>query len=124
MNRPGFLGGSILCEEDGDDGTTGCIRMNSGNGQCGWCTSGERERGVAEGGLQAVADQLGINRETLRRWVIEQDVETGERLGLTQAERSRIREPERENRELKRANEILKTAAAFFGAELDRQHKK
>ncbi len=95
-----------------------------------------RERAVAAGarvakgarcrrrGLQAVADQLGINRETLRRWVIEQDVETGERFGLTQAERSRIRELERENRELKRANEILKTAAAFFGAELDRQHKK
>ena len=83
-----------------------------------------KERGVADGGLQAVADQLGINRETLRRWVIEQDVEAGERFGLTQAERSRIRELERENRELKRANEILKTAAAFFGAELDRQHKK
>jgi transposase len=83
-----------------------------------------KERGVAEGGLQAVADQLGINRETLRRWVIEQEVEAGERPGLTTAERSRIRELERENRELKRANEILKTAAAFFGAELDRQHKK
>ena len=83
-----------------------------------------KERGVADGGLQAVADQLGINRETLRRWVIEQEVEAGERPGITQAERSRIRELERENRELKRANEILKTAAAFFGAELDRQHKK
>ena len=63
-----------------------------------------KERGVAEGGLQAVADQLGINRETLRRWVIEQEVEAGERPGLTTAERSRIRELERENRELKRAN--------------------
>jgi transposase len=83
-----------------------------------------KERGVADGGIQAVADQLGINRETLRRWVIEQEVEAGDRPGLTQAERSRIRELERENRELKRANEILKTAAAFFGAELDRQHKK
>ena len=83
-----------------------------------------KDRAVAEGGLQAVADQLGINRETLRRWVIEQEVEAGERPGLTQVERSRIRELERENRELKRANEILKTAAAFFGAELDRQHKK
>ena len=98
--------------------------MSSESEQCGWCTSGERSSGVAEGRLQAVADQLGINRETLRRWVIEQDVETGERFALTQAERSRIRELERENRELKRANEILKTAAAFFGAELDRQHKK
>ena len=83
-----------------------------------------KERGVADGGLQAVADQLGLNRETLRRWLVEQEVEAGERPGLTQAERSRIRELERENRELKRANEILKTAAAFFGAELDRQHKK
>jgi len=83
-----------------------------------------KERGVAEGGLQPVADQLGINRETLRRWVVEQEVEAGDRPGITQAERSRIRELERENRELKRANEILKTAAAFFGAELDRQHKK
>jgi transposase len=83
-----------------------------------------KERGVADGGLQQTADQLGINRETLRRWLIEQEVEAGERPGITQAERSRIRELERENRELKRANEILKTAAAFFGAELDRQHKK
>ena len=83
-----------------------------------------KERDVAAGGLQAVADQLGVNRETLRRWVIEQEVEAGERPGLTQDERSKIRELERENRELKRANEILKTAAAFFGAELDRQHKK
>jgi len=68
-----------------------------------------KERGVAEGGLQPVADQLGINRETLRRWVVEQEVEAGDRPGITQAERSRIRELERENRELKRANEILKT---------------
>jgi len=83
-----------------------------------------KERNVADGGLQQTADKLGINRETLRRWVIEQEVEAGERPGLTQAERLRIRELERENRELKRANEILKTAAAFFGAELDRQHKK
>jgi transposase len=56
--------------------------------------------------------------------VIEQEVETGDRPGLTRAERSRIAELERENRELRRANEILKTAAAFFGAELDRRHKK
>ena len=83
-----------------------------------------KERGVDEGGLQAVADQLGMNRETLRRWVIEHEVESGDRPGVTVAERSRIRELERENRELKRANEILKSAAAFFGAELDRQHKK
>jgi transposase len=72
------------------------------------------ERGVSDGGVTAISSQLGINRETLRRWVIEQGVETGDRPGLTRAEWSRIAELERENKELRRANEILKTAAAFF----------
>jgi transposase len=82
------------------------------------------ERGVSDGGVTAISAQLGINRETLRRWVIEQEVETGDRPGLIRVERSRIVELERENKELRRANEILRTAAAFFGAELDRQRKK
>jgi transposase len=82
------------------------------------------ERGVSDGGVTAISAQLGINRETLRRWVIEQEVETGDRPGLIRAERSRMVELERENKELRRANESLKTAAAFFGAELDRQRKK
>ena len=82
------------------------------------------ERGVSDGGVTAISAQLGINRETLRRWVIEHEVETGDRPGLIRAERSRIVELERENKELRRANEIFKTAAAFFGAELDRQRKK
>jgi transposase len=84
----------------------------------------QRERGLSDGGVTAVARQLGIHRETLRRWVIEQEVDAGERPGLSRVERSRIAELERENKELRRANEILKMAAAFFGAELDRQHKK
>ena len=82
------------------------------------------ERGVTDGGTTEIAKQLGINRETLRRWVIEQEVESGDRPGMTRSERKRIADLERENRELRRANEILKTAAAFFGAELDRRHKK
>ena len=81
-------------------------------------------RGVTDGGYTAVAQQLGMQRETLRRWFIEDEVEHGSRPGLTRAERSRIVELERENRELRRANEILKSAAAFFGAELDRRQKK
>jgi transposase len=56
--------------------------------------------------------------------VLEQEVETGSRPGWSRVERSWIAELERENKELRRANEILKTAAAFFGAELDRQRKK
>jgi transposase len=56
--------------------------------------------------------------------VIEAEVEGGGRPGVLRADRDRIAELERENRELRRANEILKTAAAFFGAELDRRQKK
>jgi len=82
------------------------------------------ERGVDDGGLTAVAAQLGLHRETLRRWVLEQEAEGEDRPGRSRAERSRLVELERENKELRRANEILKTAAAFFGAELDRRSHK
>ena len=81
-------------------------------------------RGVEEGGLRVVCKQLDLNPETLRRWYIEAETEAGRRPGTTKAERSRVTELERENRELRRANEILKSAAAFFGAELDRRPKK
>jgi transposase len=81
-------------------------------------------RGVNDGGYTAISEQLGMQRETLRRWVIEDEVERGTRPGLTRDERARLQELERENRELRRANEILKSAAAFFGAELDRRQKK
>ena len=54
----------------------------------------------------------------------DEEVDQGARPGLSRGERSRIAELERENRELRRANEILKSAAAFFGAELDRRPKK
>ena len=82
------------------------------------------ERGLSDGGLTVVAAQLGLHRETLRRWVLEQEADGDARPGPSRAERSRIAELERENRELRRANEILKTAAAFFGAELDRRSQK
>ena len=75
-------------------------------------------RGVTDGGYTAVAQQLGMQRETLRRWFIEDEVEHGTRPGLTRDERSRMAELERENRELRRANEILKAAAGFFASSL------
>ena len=81
-------------------------------------------RGVTDGGYTAVSQQLGLQRETLRRWVIEAEVEDGLRPGVRKSEHERIVDLERENRELRRANEILKSAAAFFGAELDRRPKK
>jgi transposase len=74
-----------------------------------------KARGVNDGGYTAICKQLGLQRETLRRWVIEAEQDEGTRPGPTRADRSRIAELERENRELRRANEILKTAAAFFG---------
>jgi len=73
------------------------------------------------GVVTRVARQLGIGEESLRKWVHQAEVDAGLRGGLTSAERERIRELEREVRELRRANDILKSAAAFFGAELDRR---
>ena len=67
---------------------------------------------------------IGMSPETLRKWVRQAERDGGLRPGLTSDERSRLKELERENRELRRANEILKSAATFFGAELDRRTKR
>jgi transposase len=80
--------------------------------------------GHDQGVISRVARQLGIGVESLRNWVRQAEVDRGTRAGLTSEERIRMRELERENRELRRANEILKSAAAFFGAELDRRSSK
>jgi transposase len=79
-----------------------------------------RERtGRSTGAIARVADQLGINRETLRNWVRQAEIDSGQRPGMSTADKQRIAELERENAELKRANEILKAASAFFARELD-----
>jgi transposase len=74
--------------------------------------------------IESISKKLGINHETLRIWVRRAETDAGERPGLTTDERARMKRLEKENKELKRANEILKAASAFFGAELDRQSKK
>lgn len=74
--------------------------------------------------IGSVAEKLSINRETLRLWVRCAETDEGHRPGLTTDEREKLRKLERENKELKRANEILKSAATFFGAELDRQQQR
>ena len=84
----------------------------------------QEARGVTEGGYTPISKQLGIRRETLRQWVRDDEAEGGTGPALSRDDRSRLAELERENRELRRANEILKSAAAFFGAELDRRPKK
>ena len=84
-----------------------------------------RERGVRlvfESGrpIAHVARDLGVHRETLRLWVRQAESDGGRRGDrLTSAERERLKALERENRELRRANEILKAASAFFASELD-----
>jgi len=74
--------------------------------------------------MRSIAGKFGMTAETLRTWVRQAECDGGMRPGLTTAERERLGQLERENRELRRANEILKSAAAFFGAELDRPHRK
>ena len=74
--------------------------------------------------IESIAKKLSINHETLRQWVRRAETDSGQRPGLTTDERARVKELEREVKELRRANEILKAASAFFGAELDRQSKK
>ncbi len=74
--------------------------------------------------IESISKKLGINHETLRIWVRRAETDAGERPGLTTDERVRMKALEKENKELRRANEILKAASAFFGAELDRQSQK
>ncbi len=78
-----------------------------------------QETGQPRSGVTQVAQQFGVNAETLRNWVNEADVDDGQRPGVPSSERARIAELERENRELRRANEILKAASACFAQELD-----
>jgi transposase len=79
-----------------------------------------RDPATRTGALRRVGEQLGTDPETLRNWVGQAEVDDGQRPGIPTAERQRIAELERENRELRRANEILKAASAFFASELDR----
>ena len=72
--------------------------------------------------IRSVASKIGCSPETLRHWIRKDEIDTGKREGLTTNERERMKQLERENRELKKANEILRLASAFFAkAELDRQ---
>ena len=74
--------------------------------------------------IGSIASKMGCTAETLRKWVRQAERDQGKRSGLSSSERDRLKELERENRELKRANEILRKASAFFAqAELDRRPK-
>ena len=83
-----------------------------------------KELKTKQGTVKRVADQLDIGVESLRSWVKQHEIDHGDRAGTTSDDAERIKRLEQENKELRRANEILKAASAFFGAELDRQSKK
>jgi transposase len=82
------------------------------------------ETGTATGTVRRVAEQLGYGVESVRSWVKQAEIDDGLAPGVSTEEQSRLRELEQEVRELRRANEILRRAATFFGAELDRQQRR
>ena len=81
------------------------------------------ETGESHGSVKAVADQLGFGVESVRSWVKQADIDDGVKPGTTTADAKRIKALEQELKELRRANAILKSASAFFAAELDRPHR-
>lgn len=90
--------------------------------QYGWCSS--RAATTDRSAIESIAPKIGRSTQTLCNWVRQHERDTGQRDGLTTAGATRIKDLEREVRELKTANEILKLASAFFAqAELDRRSK-
>jgi transposase len=82
------------------------------------------QTGEKHGVIPRVARELGIGSESLRSWVNQADIDTGRRAGTSSADAERIAALEKENRELRRANDILKAASVFFATELDGRPKK
>jgi transposase len=78
------------------------------------------ELGTTKGTVARVAGQLGYGVESVRQWLVQADVDEGVTAGTSSAESARVKALEQENRELRRANAILRSASAFFAAELDR----
>ena len=81
------------------------------------------ETGESHGSVKAVADQLGFGVESVRSWVRQADIDDGVKPGTTTADAERIKQLEQELKELRRAKAILRSASAFFAAELDRPHR-
>jgi transposase len=82
-----------------------------------------KELGTTHGTIQRVADQIGCGVESLRLWVKQADIDDGLEPGLTSTEAAELASLRQENRELRRANDLLKRASSFFAAELDRPSK-
>ena len=92
---------------------------------CAWSSSSGAQDPGDHGVISRVARQLGVGAESLRIWVKQAEVDAGAAAGLDDApSTTELAELRKENRELRRANDISQAAASFFGAELDRRHKK
>ena len=92
--------------------------------RCGWCASTDREHASQWAAITSIASKIGCTGETLRNWVRQVERDAGQRAGLTTDERAELKRLQREVGELKRANEILRKASAYFAqAELDRRPK-
>ena len=91
--------------------------------RCGWSARSASETGERHGAVKRVAEQLGFGVESVRSWVRQADIDDGSIGGVTTAEAERVRRLEQELKELRRANEILRRAATFFAAELDRPQR-
>src|SRR3954451_7880162 len=83
----------------------------------------EREYESQWAAITSIAAKLGMTNETLRKWVRQAEIDGGARSGVSSVEAERVKALERENRELRRANEILKAASIFFARELDRNRR-
>jgi len=83
-----------------------------------------RDPASRPGACRRIGEQLGINPETLRGWVTQAEIDVGHRPGTTTPDVQRLAELEREVKELRRTNAILRSASAFFAAELDRPHTR
>jgi hypothetical protein len=101
----------------------GSTPMRYVNERCGWCSSTVAST-VALGSDLLGRREAGPKAETVRLWVRQAERDTGRRPGATTEELAELKRLKRENAELRRANDILKAAAQFFGAELDRQSTK
>ncbi len=82
-----------------------------------------KELGTSQGTVKRVAEQLGYGVESVRTWVKQADIDDGDVVGVSTVDREKLKRLEQENRELRRANQILKSASAFFAAELDRPQR-
>ena len=124
VSRPGFLGGRDFWESWGSWRQGSSTPPSCGNVRWRWSSSCGRSRANARGSIARVGERLGVNPETLRNWVERAEIDGGQRPGTTTDDKKRIADLEREIRELRRANEILKAASAYFARELDPRYPR